>query len=281
MKTQIRQKKIAVTGISRGAGTTFISVSLAFLLAMSNHDEKPGILSNPLLPAQVTLLEMGEAEEGKAMIYYHAGLDRRFLRGRFTDFFSLYKGGQPLPQSVNLHKGINWAVRRLGPSEEGKASLSAEDLLRFPFHQMAGEYIISDSPSLDTLQQYDLVIGVIDPMPSALYAGSRRYEILRDMETGGLPVLWAVNRDSPAVDHTAMKGYLKLKDYFSIPELDRALLYQAEYTGLLPVELVSGEEKCRMEDFAERVVEMTERKKRSGREPKRFGDDFMQLRLRK
>jgi len=123
----------------------------------------------------------------------------------------------------------------------------------FPLNQMPGEYIVADSPSLDTLQKYDLVIGVIDPLPSAVYAGSQVYEQMRDMEMTGLPVMWVVNKDSPDVNHLSLKRYLKLTEYFAVPELDRGLFSRAQYSGRLPVELAMEELKYLAEDVSGRL----------------------------
>jgi len=254
-----RKKKIAVVGISRGAGTTFVSVSLAFLLASVENEKKT---QSTVSPARVSYLELRRPQPGESMVYYSASLDRRFQSRRFTDFFSLHFHGKLLPQMINLHKGINWAVWRqpmdIGdesgcPGADSAVNHGIKSMADFPLNQMPGEYIVADSPSLDTLQKYDLVIGVIDPLPSAVYAGSQVYEQMRDMEMTGLPVMWVVNKDSPDVNHLSLKRYLKLTEYFAVPELDRGLFSRAQYSGRLPVELAMEELKYLAEDVSGRL----------------------------
>ena len=108
---------------------------------------------------------------------------------------------------------------------------------------MPGRYIIADSPPLETLQQYDLVIAVIDPIPSAVYAGSSVYETLRDMETCGLPVLWVFIKDNPGVNHQSLKHFLQLREYFAVPAVSVETFCRAQYSGLLPMEVLRDEEK--------------------------------------
>ncbi len=252
------QIKIAVTGISRGAGTTFVSVSLAFLLASvetekQHRREERYLQTGSISPARVSYLELRRPQPGESMVYYSASLDRRFQGRRFTDFFSLYLQGKMLPRTANLHKGINWVVWRHpersrtavepGVGADWEKTDSAVQVADFPLDQMPGEYIVADSPALETLGKYDLVIGVIDSLPSAVYAGSAAYEQLRDMEMAGLPVIWLVNKDSPEVNHLSLKRYLKLKEYFAVPELDRGLFCKAQYSGRLPVEILVEAEK--------------------------------------
>ena len=240
-----QKKKIAVIGISRGAGTTFVSASLAFLLASVESEKwytsdriRQKNAEQIVSPAQVSLLEMQRPREGESMLYYAAALDRRFREKRFTDFFALHVQGKSLPLTANLHKGINWVVWRHPATGEERMDLSA-----FPLEQMPGTYIIADSPPLDTLRKYDLVIGVLDPMPAAVYAGSGMYEQLRDLETCGLPVLWVLNRDHSGVNHSALQRFLKLKNWIAVPELGREVFYKAEYSGRLAAEVIREEEK--------------------------------------
>ena len=249
--TETREKKkIAVVGISRGAGSTFLSVSLAFLLAMSKNIEGSRTQNNIPQPAAVSLLEMRCPREGESMIYYAAGLDRRFHGRRFTDFFDLYMKKKSFPQTVNLHRGINWAVWR----QPGEVC----DLSEFPLDHMPGRYIIADSPPMETLQQYDLVIAAIDPSPSAVYAGSGAYEQLRDMETCGLPLLWVLNKENAGVSHPSLKHFLQLREYFAVPAVSVETFCRAQYSGLLPMEVLRDEEKNLEEALKKLAVQITE-----------------------
>ena len=118
--------------------------------------------------------------------------------------------------------------------------------------------MIADSPPLDTLGRYDLTVAVIDPLPASVYAGAETYEIVRDMETSGLPVLWIVNRDNREVNHSGMKRFLKLREYASLPLLDAGLIYRAQNTCCLPAELMDGEAFQAAANLAERVRKMVD-----------------------
>lgn len=252
------KKKIAVTGISRRAGTTFVSVSLAFLLA-SVEREKQYKEREPqerlVLPAAVSLLEMRRPEQGDSMMYYAAALDRRFQGRRFTDFFSLYMQGETLPKALNLHKGIHWAVwRKPAGRERNELMENLRVPAAFPLEQMPGTWLIADSPTVDTLQKYDLVIALIDPLPSSVYAGAETYERIRDMQNSGLPVLWVLNKDHPDLNHSALKRFLKLQQYEAIPLLNPELFCKAEYAGKLTVEVLDEREREPFERLKEKVL---------------------------
>lgn len=285
-----QQKKIAVTGISRGAGATFVATSLAFLLSQSKFVEKcrtelseqsysPQSAAPPaksLSPVPVSYVELKQPRPGESMVFFGAGLDQRFRGNRFADFFQLYQAGSwpsghqfsdsaaSHRSPVNLHKGINWVVWRHWAQNQEASAAEAEigtcnsgrDWTRFPLEDLPGNFVIVDSPPVDTLHRYDLVIGVIDPLPAAVYAGAEHYELLRDQAISGLPLIWAVNRDNDQVNHGALKRFLKLKEYFSVPLLKQQLFYRAQYTCRLPVELMEDEERKPLEMIAEHMISM-------------------------
>lgn len=235
------QKRIAVIGISRGAGATFASTTLAFLMQKSNFGEKDRISKIP-----VTYVQMRQPEAGESMIYYEAGLDQRFGKEAFAE--------NPGEKSrLYLHKGINWSVwRHCRQDGEERGPMFR------PYPETApGEWVVADSPPLDTLGRYDLTVAVIDPLPASVYAGAEIYEIVRDMETSGLPVLWIVNRDNREVNHSGMKRFLKLREYASLPLIDAGLIYRAQNTCCLPAELMDGQAFQAAENLAELVRERT------------------------
>ena len=235
------QKKIAVVGISRGAGATFAATTLAFLLQKSNFGEKGRMTKIP-----VTYVQMRQPEAGEPMIYYEAGLDRRFGRSAFGEDEEI--------ERLHLHKGINWAVWRCS---RGRHEESPGPVFRPYMENLPGQWAIADSPPLDTLGRYDLTAAVIDPLPGAVYAGAETYEILRDLETAGLPVLWIVNRDCTDVNHSGLKRFLKLKEYTSLPLVETGLIYRAQNTCCLPAELMDGETYRKADVLAAKVREMT------------------------
>ncbi|MGN1412675.1 MAG: hypothetical protein ACI4WY_00355 [Anaerovoracaceae bacterium] len=291
------KKKIAVVGISRGAGTTFVAMSLAFLLSKNvekeqvkeqNRGRSAGLGGKGTFPegrsagraasraagqpgclaAGAAYVELRQPAAGEAGGFFSAGLDLRFRRNRFTDFFQIYLQGRPLPPRVNLHKGINWVVWRTPTCAAESAEADADvhlskidaslvfppqpSLADFPLEQLAGEWIIADNPPLEMLHRFDLVIGVIDPLPSRVFAGTETYEALRDLGTGGVHTLWILNGDNPEVNHGELRRFLRLKDFRTIPLADSAVFYRAQYACCLPVELLAADSRHESGDSGSR-----------------------------
>ena len=276
------KKKIAVVGISRGAGTTFVAMSLAFLLSKNVEKKKSEahgkvqeranagyrtghssikktVGEKGCLAAGAAYVEMRQPAAGEAGGFFSAGLDLRFRGNRFTDFFRIYLQGRLLPPLVNLHKGINWVVWWTPAVSDETAGADADanlskigapltlppqpSLADFPLDDLAGKWIIADDPPLEMLHRFDLVIGVIDPLPSRVFAGTQTYEALRDLVSGGAHILWILNGDNPEVNHGELRRFLRLKDFRTIPLADSAVFYRAQYACCLPVELLAADSR--------------------------------------
>lgn len=72
----------------------------------------------------------------------------------------------------------------------------------------------------------DLMIGVIDPLPSALMEGAVRVDELMGLRVS---VIWIVNRDNPGVNRRSMERYLGFRPEFSQEEVSREMICRAEY----------------------------------------------------
>ena len=76
------------------------------------------------------------------------------------------------------------------------------------------------------LGDLDVIVGVIDPLPSRLKEGVPRFAVLKATEG----VLWLVNKDNTGVDHRELKKFLELDDYFSQEALNYETVCRAEYS---------------------------------------------------
>ncbi len=257
-----RPGRVAVTGISRGCGATFIAMSLAFLLSKQVESQigdetgttkgtAPTSASTPAsMPLCAAYVEMERPAADCAQAYFIAGLDQRFRRRRFTDFFALAAAGEPLAGRINLHRGVNWVV---WPPQAPLAGYEGMALTQEHLAELPASWIVADRPPLSDLRGYDLVIAIIDPAPAALYAGAETFEILRNTEDEGQRTIWIVNHDDMAVNHADMRRFLRLRPEISIPALPAARFYEAAYADRLTVELFSEAEREPLEQLAAAV----------------------------
>ena len=85
-------------------------------------------------------------------------------------------------------------------------------------------YRITDEP--DEFEFQDILVAVIDPLPSKMMEGADR---IRELIEGPVPVVWLVNRDNAGVNRRSMQKYLCFSPQFSQEEVPREIICRAEY----------------------------------------------------
>ena len=200
----------------------------------------------------------------------------RIAKGKFIDYFALEKEGLPAGSRRNLYANVNWAVRApLGaaPLEAvpfGNSALETSALsetcseskrharFRTPrpaasepcmlaatqgIGRIPGHYMIVDNPRPESLWEADLVICVVDPLPSRIRSEIRQLEALRDNQICfgkrfspllNLPtsVLWVLNKDNPQAGHRELERSLNIKFDFAVPLFSPEIFYKAEYSSV-------------------------------------------------
>ena len=76
------------------------------------------------------------------------------------------------------------------------------------------------------MDEMDIIVAVIDPLPSLLIDGAANIGELREMKR---EVLWILNRDNKGVNRREMKRYLGFMPEFSQEEIPREIIARAEY----------------------------------------------------
>ena len=92
---------------------------------------------------------------------------------------------------------------------------------------------IIDDP--DELESPDIIVSVIDPLPSLLMEGA--VNISEMMEFNG-DVIWLVNRDNSGVNRHILKKYLGFITDYSQEEIPREIICRAEYNCIELPEIV-------------------------------------------
>lgn len=303
-----RKIKIAVVGIGREAGASFVAANLAYHLA--KHVD--GVTYMEAENAQIAKTLEGRRQACYSLGLYRAlgfadpfGCDQvlgfgrlpehdrqsdafsmRGRRGKFTDYFALEKEGLPTGSRRNLYANVNWAVRRpLGstvtcaqwrarshaPLETSALSETCfEPQQHARFHtprpatsepcmlaatqgigRIPGRYMIVDNPRPESLWEADLVICVVDPLPSRLRSGMQQLEALRDNQIRfgrrfspllnlPPPVLWLLNKDNPQTGHRELERSLNIKFDFAVPLIPSEIFYKAEYSSVPIFQMVEA-----------------------------------------
>lgn len=225
-------------------------------------------------------------------------------KGKFTDYFVQEKEGLPAGSCRNLYANVNWAVRapfdvsRLGethsdtqqgarphvPLSETSTDIQQGAPLRQPRSRLAvsepcmlagtwgigripGRYMIVDNPRPESLWEADLVICVVDPLPSRIRSGLQQLEALRNNKIRfgkrfsplrNLPtsVLWVLNKDNPQVGCRELEHLLNIKFNFAVPLLSSEIFYKAEYSSVPIFQMLDATVRSEFDRLAKRVLKL-------------------------
>ncbi len=222
-----RQLNIAVTGLGRSVGTTFVGTALAFYCRDQGQD--------------VSYCQCLTPSRAVRLLYDEVSMEQRFLRRAFCDVYEKISNGGTVTgtkgntRSFNREGGISWILPVSGDTKDLTESQQAR-LLAIP----RGEVCIFDFEAEyqwnHLLMDMDAIIVVVDPLPSRLIHDKKRFRFLKRLELSGCPVIWVVNRTNQGVNMRQVKGYLKTNQILDIPAFSAASIYQCEYDCRFPWE---------------------------------------------
>lgn len=223
-----QQLHIAVTGLGRSVGTTFVATALAFYFRDAGRETT---YCQCLTPSKATRL-----------LYDEVAMEQRFARRSFCDVYGKIGAGEPLKtmkpvtstKRLNEEEGISWILPMPQSGDLNESQRSR--LLTIP----KGEVCVFDFEAEvqwnHLLMDMDLIVVVVDPLPSRLIHSKERFAFLKKLELSGCNVVWLVNRDNSGVNLRQLKSYLKTNQITRIPIFSAETVYQCEYSCKFPWE---------------------------------------------
>lgn len=271
---KIHKQKIGVISNCCGAGATFISTGIAFLLSridktsvayveageyLKNDNSKTETYdySKVLVADNTDIYDDYRRENSKYSfisngLYSSLAMDKRFcLRGEFKDIFTDTEAGINIRNDINYDDGINWVLvlesnKReafYGIDKTSKAVCQNKVITLMKIaNNIRGQNIIIDYGAIqkgkllnDILSEMDQVVYVIDPMPSKLIAGYESFIKVKQWEMQGNKVTYVVNKMNNAVNKRELVNYLKIKKTIEIDAIGVEHFYEAEYRCKIPL----------------------------------------------
>lgn len=219
-------------------------------------------------------------ETNERFAYRSIPLDRVLPSKRAVDYFEAECSGLTYGNRRNLYANVNWVVHLpgenvceqggfrgstqfgKGKADEGfgqsRENEAGERKFRYEAgvqgfalrggdglkqERIPGRYLILDEPPIARLTEAELVICVVDPLPSRLHSGMEKLVCLREnrIKAGRkfspvlnlpTPVIWVLNKDNSRVSHRELEDFLKIRFDYVIPLLDERIFYHAEYSGV-------------------------------------------------
>lgn len=237
------KKKIGVLSMGGGSGGTLISLALAQELSERGKS--------------VAFIELSEGKVGKALTYDALDMNARFAKKEYKNVYGEVENNRRINERENWEAGINWTL--ITPDENMRSINLSKVQEGILCSNTVGDYYICDMGS--TFKEarvafMDIVICVVDPMPSKIIANHHIYTSLLQSQCS---VVWMINKDNPGIHKKTLFQYIKIRKHMSVPLIDGAWTYMAEYKCRLPYEQKQIKEALQpiMAEIVQRYIEAT------------------------
>jgi CO dehydrogenase nickel-insertion accessory protein CooC1 len=216
--------KIGVFSFIKTSGTSFVATSLAKYMA----DQKT---------KSVAYVELKHDDSCESLLYEALGMGQRFASRDFISFFEEIKARKYIKKRNNQEAGINWALRTPKDRDLGISLTQLEETRLL--NNICGDWVVCDLGSRysqESMEEMDILIGVIDPMPAKLLASKNELQKLLIEDLGGRRLLWVINKYNLGVNNKLLKRFLRLKNPIMVPLIPEEWFYVAQYHCRIPFE---------------------------------------------
>ncbi len=197
------KNNLAVINLSEGAGSTFISLNLAYML----KDKK----------VDVSVIEIPR-KNMKADIFNIICDDHE----SFNSMKAIVKNG--IKFFIHNNKDISWDKDKI---IEYISLISRECSVNI---YDVGNQIIDDNISF-LFNIIDVAIIVIDPMPYKILQAEERRKIIKSLEEKNINVLYVINKYIKDLNKKDIEKYLDVKISSCVPFVDPETLYASYYSN--------------------------------------------------
>lgn len=231
----IENKLIIITGLSKKAGSTFLSINLA--KALAGLKIRTSIIEPPI---------------DTPYLFDYMGLDGKLdTSGPEYNFYSyphvINNGVKPLRDMETIIDDIIWIIpdSRMNIIENWD-SLKMMKLLyaskRAPISIIDIGTNIEHESIDPILTSADMILAVINPQPVELKQNKDRLETLLKLKKEGYPVEFVINFYNSSINRKVLSNYLKISPSIFIPAINHEHTYKAGYKNKIPLDYPEVEE---------------------------------------
>lgn len=216
--------KIGVTGMESAVGKSFIATALA--KELSKDKEK-----------HIAYVEISSINK-LTFLYDSLGMDKRFAGRTFYDFYTEIADGRSIAGLINLDERINWAL--CVPPNNKKIKDKKLETIEFCrlINNVTADSIICDIGQCDgfeqILKEMNVIVFVIDPLPSKLIAAYDQLCHMKKCQLEGQTTIWVVNKYNDGINKRELYDFMKIKHFIKVPVVPQEQIYLAEYNCKLP-----------------------------------------------
>ena len=224
----LENKIIIIGGLSRGAGSTFLSVNLA--KALTDLKIRTSVLEPPV---------------DEPYLFYYLGIDKKLntkcMESSFYSYPNQIDAGQKVLKNMEtIIDDIIWFManpfeRKIESWDHIKMLMLLDCSRRSPIN-IIDTGINYENESIDTLMSgADVILIAINPLPAELNKNRDRIEKLIKLKKEGFPVEFVINYYTPAITKKELLNYLKPIPAIFIPAIEARYIQEAANKNILPL----------------------------------------------
>jgi serine/threonine protein kinase len=220
---------VAITSLSEGAGSSFLTHALA--TALVDIKQQPTIIEQP-----------------SDYPYFFESIRAEEKNRTFIDFYTEMGNGKSVRiQQENIVDQIHWLVPKRKKNYDWSlqslleliyASHSSITLLDMGFEQLFWDELLNKVKS---------IIVVVDSLPGQINRHQERLLEFQRLKRDGYPIEFVVNHVPENCDKALLKGALYFEPLAWIAQVDQAAVYEASSLGVSPYQLKEIKEKLEKE----------------------------------
>lgn len=226
----ISSKLIVIANLSKRAGSTFITLNLAKYFSSLNI--LTSVIEMPFEP----------------YIFDYVGMDLRLSKSMMEESFNFYSYPHVIFEDKKIERGkeaieegIIWLVPDPRRPLIDKAMWTYHHMMKFLYSSRKANISLldvggnKDHKSIEPLlDEADLVLIIVDPMPTEIMMNHKKLESLINAREEGSPIEFIINHWTSGVNKRDLGDILKIEPISFIPSIDPTFIHKAVYDCKIP-----------------------------------------------
>ena len=224
----LENKLIVIGGLSKGSGSTFLSVNLA--KALTDLKIRTSVIEPPL---------------DEPYLFYYLGIDKmlsiKCIENNFYSYPHAIDNGQKIIKNMGtIIDDIIWIM----PSPYENKIESWDHIKMLMLLDAARKSPISiidvgtnyEHESIESIiSGADMFLMVINPLPTELNKNKDSIEKLIKLKKEGLPIEFIINYHTPAITKKQLSEYFKTTPLIFIPVVETRYIQEAAHKYIIPI----------------------------------------------
>ena len=224
----LENKLIIIGGLSKGAGSTFLSVNLA--KALTDLKIRTSVIEPPL---------------DEPYLFYYLGIDKKLsIKCSQNSFYSyphaIDNGHKIIKNMGTIIDDIIWVMpspfeNKIESWDHIKMAMLLDTARRSPINIIDVGTNYEHESIESVLCGADMFLITVNPLPAELNKNKDRIEKLLKLKKEGLPIEFVINYCTPAITKKDLCPYFKTTPVIYIPAVETRYIQECAYKYKLPI----------------------------------------------